>query len=165
MFCLRFCLLVCFLVVLFLFALEFVLGNLTVCQLGRVCSERLGVRGLPHSYFFVFTGAHKRLCYGLLLLSCVPQDCQRYHLCGVLIVSMWDRPLGFTSGACWEPSSPFPSLPFLPSSNSLSSKPKVSSMGGRILDIRYIKGGKFSVWELVSERLPCEGAGLRERKS
>lgn len=58
----------------------------------------------------VLTRAHKRLCYGLLLLSCVPQDCQRYHLCGVLIVSMWDRPLGFTSSACWEPSSPLPSL-------------------------------------------------------
>lgn len=98
-----------------LFALEFVLGNLMVCPARQGLSWALASglacqrspTQLPSS---IFTRAHRRLCYGLLVLVCVPQDCQKCHLCDVLIVSMWDRPLGFTTRVYWEPSSPLPSL-------------------------------------------------------
>lgn len=146
-----------------------------LCQAGFVVGTCLWSCGSEVSYTVtssIFTRAHRRLYHGL---SCVPQDCQRYHLRGVPIVSMWDRPLGFTGRACWEPSSPLPSL--FSSSPLLTHLPvnhlRVTSMGGHVLDARYIKGGKFlileqgrvaaSTWELANERLPCEVAVQREK--
>lgn len=68
------------------------------------------------------------------------------------------------------------SLLSLPSSDSLSTKPsaRLSCMDGHIPGVRCKKDGTFltleqgrvaaSLWELVSERLPCDSAGQRDLK-